>query len=128
MDKKIINKLIKKAVEANKNSYSPYSNYAVGAAILAKNGEIFIGTNIENASYGSTVCAERVAVFNAVSNGNKDFIAIAIYTKDGGFPCGSCLQVITEFSPNIEVIIASDLNTYKVYKCSELLPNPFILK
>lgn len=128
MDKKIIKKLIKKAYDASKNSYSPYSNYKVGAAILAKNGEIFIGTNVENASYGLTVCAERIAVFNAVSNGNKDFVAIAIYTKDGGFSCGSCLQVLAEFSPDLEFIIASDLNKYKIYKFSELLPNPFILK
>jgi cytidine deaminase len=127
MDKKVINRLIKKAIDASKNSYSPYSNYKVGSAILAKNGEIFTGTNIENASYGTTVCAERIAIFNAVSNGNKDLKAIAIYTKDGGFPCGACLQVLAEFSPNIDVIIAKGLDDYKLYKFSDFLPNPFIL-
>lgn len=128
MDKKIIKNLINKAYEASKNSYSPYSSYQVGSALLIETGEVFTGTNIENSSYGATICAERVAISNAVSNGFKNFKAIAIYSKDGGMPCGICLQVISEFSPDIEVIIANSLNDYKIYKFSELLPHTFKLK
>jgi cytidine deaminase len=127
MNEKIVKELIKKASEASKNSYSPYSKYKVGAAVLTTTGEIFAGTNIENSSYGSTMCAERVAVFSSVSNGFKDFTAIAIYSKNGGFPCGNCLQVLSEFASNIEVIIASDLD-YKIYKLTDFLPHPFKLK
>lgn len=127
MDKKIIKSLIEKATEASKNSYSPYSKYKVGAAVLTTTGEIFTGTNIENSSYGSTMCAERIAIFNAVSNGFKKFTAIAVYSNIGGLPCGNCLQVLLEFAPNIEVIVASDLD-YKMYKFADLLPHPFKLK
>ena len=125
MNKEIIQNLIKKAQKASEKSYSPYSNYKVGAALLTKEDKIFTGTNIENASYGATMCAERVAIFNAVASGYKDFKAIAVYTKDAGIPCGMCLQVMSEFSPEIEVIIAKSLDDYKTYKLSELLPHPF---
>ena len=73
------------------------------------------------------MCAERTALFNAVSNGFKEFTAIAIYSKNGGFPCGNCLQVISEFAPDIEIIIAND-SDYKIYKFSDLLPHPFVFK
>jgi cytidine deaminase len=107
MNKKIIENLIQKAVEASKESYNPYSKYRVGAALLTKDEKIISGTNIENSSYGLIMCAERVAIFKAVSEGYKDFKAIAVYTKDGGFPCGACLQVMAEFfKPNTEIILA----------------------
>lgn len=127
MNEKMIKKIIQKAKEVSKNSYSPYSKYSVGAVILTKEGKIFTGINIENASYGSTVCAERVAIFNAVSEGYKNFEAIAVYSKTGGLPCANCLQVISEFSKDLNIIVANDLD-YKIYKFSELLPHPFIFK
>lgn len=127
MDKNIVKKLINKAQEASLNSYSPYSNYKVGAALLTKTGEIFTGTNIENASYGATICAERTAVFKAVSEGFKEFKALAIFTKDGGFPCGNCLQVMAEFSLDIKIIIAKSTDEYKIYELSDFLPKPFVL-
>jgi len=98
--------LIKRAREAQMNSYSPYSGFAVGAALLTKNGKIFTGTNIENASYGLTVCAERIAVFTAIAGGERDFETIAVCASGKGFvyPCGACLQVLLEFSPDIEVL------------------------
>lgn len=128
MDKSIVKNLIIKAQEASLNSYSPYSNYKVGAALLAESGEIFTGTNIENASYGATICAERTAILKAVSEGFKEFKALAIFTKDVGFPCGNCLQVISEFSPSIKIIIAKSVDEYKIYKLSDFLPKPFVLK
>jgi len=128
MKKELVEKLISSAIKVAKNSYSPYSNYKVGAAVLTKSGKIFVGTNVENVSYGSTMCAERVAIFNAVSGGKTKFDAVAVYTVDGGFCCASCLQVMVEFSPNMEVIIAQSLTDYKIFKLSELLPYPFTLK
>ena len=89
--------IIAMAMEAREKSYSPYSNYPVGAALLTKSGKIYQGTNIENAAYSCTICAERAAVFKAVFEGERDFEAIAIVTKDGGSPCGSCRQVLAEF-------------------------------
>ena len=88
-------------------SYSPYSHYAVGAALLTKSGKIHTGCNIENAAYPVTVCAERTAIFKAVSEGDTDFEAIAIATEDGqGYPCGSCRQVMAEFALDMAVILA----------------------
>ena len=127
MNEKVIKKLIQKAKEASKNSYSHYSGYSVGASLLTKEGKIFTGTNIENASYGSTICAERVAIFSAISEGYKDFEALAVYSKTGGMTCANCLQVISEFSKDLNIIVASDLD-YKIYKFSELLPYQFKLK
>ncbi len=99
--------LLKEAIEASKNAYAPYSNFKVGAAILTKNGNIYRGCNVENASYGLTICAERTAVFNAVINGEKEFLKIAIYVDNEEIlfpPCGACRQVLYEFSPEMEVI------------------------
>lgn len=98
-------KLHKYAVKAARFSYSPYSKYPVGAAVLTKSGKIFMGTNIENASFGLTICAERIAIGNAIVNGHKNFVAIAIYAKKGQVtPCGACRQFILEFGKNIRVI------------------------
>ncbi|MEA3441229.1 MAG: cytidine deaminase [Chloroflexota bacterium] len=99
-------KLIRSALEARQRAYAPYSNYAVGAALLAKSGRIYQGVNIENAAYPTTICAERVAIFNAVSEGERQFDAIAVVTQNGGTPCGSCRQVMAEFGLDTIVLIA----------------------
>jgi len=118
--------LVEKAYEAMENSYSPYSNFKVGAALLTEEGEIFLGCNVECASYGATNCAERTAFFKAVSEGYRKFKAIAIVSssKKQTQPCGICRQVIEEFAPDIEVVLADGLD-YKVYDFREFLPHPF---
>ena len=98
-------KLIAAAQEVRKNSYSPYSNYPVGAALITEDGEIYSGTNIENAAYPSSICAERVAIFKAVSDGKKKFTAMAVVTNNAGSPCGSCRQVMAEFGIDAEIFI-----------------------
>ncbi len=118
--------LVKIASQVRKWAYTPYSNYKVGAAVLTDSGRIYDGVNIENAAFPVTVCAERNAIFKAVSNGERKFQAIAIVTKDGGMPCGSCRQVMAEFSPEMVVIVANDkgkITTEK--KLSDLLPYAF---
>jgi cytidine deaminase len=101
-------RLIQIALEARKNAYVPYSHYPVGAALLTESGKIFIGTNIENAAFSVTICAERTAIFKAVSEGERDLQAIAVVTKNGGTPCGSCRQVMAEFNPNMKIYIADE--------------------
>ncbi len=119
-------KLIKKAVEAQKGAYAPYSKYTVGAAVLTESGEIFDGINIENAVYPLTICAERVAIFKAVSAGHKAFKAIAVATKNGGSPCGSCRQVMAEFGLDTLVLIAnSDGQLQQTLTVADLLPRAF---
>ena len=98
--------LIDLANEARRRAYAPYSNYPVGAALRTKTGRISTGVNIENAAYSTTICAERVAVFKAVSEGEHDFEVIAVVTDNGGSPCGSCRQVLAEFSLDTLVLIA----------------------
>ena len=128
--------LIQKAFEARKNAYAPYSGYMVGAALLGKNGIIYTGCNIESATYSPTNCGERTAFFKAISDGVKDFTAIAIVggmedTKDGDFdfapPCGVCRQVMAEFCSyeDFDVILAKSVDKYKIYKLGELLPLGF---
>ena len=118
--------LISKAVEAWHGAYAPYSGYSVGAAVLTESGEIFNGVNIENAVYPLTICAERVAIFKAVSEGEQSFQAIAVVTRNGGTPCGSCRQVMSEFGTDTIVLIANAegelLNEFTV---AELLPGAF---
>ncbi len=99
--------LIRKANEVRRHAYAPYSGYAVGAALLTADGRIFSGVNVENASYPNGVCAERVAIYKAVSEGARDFQAIAVVTENGGFPCGFCRQVMAEFNPRMIVLIAN---------------------
>ena len=115
------------AVEMRKRSYIPYSHYAVGAALLTKNGRIFTGCNIENAAYPVTICAERTAMFKAISEGDRDFEAIAIATEDGqGYPCGSCRQVMAEFSLDMLVMLADRNGKITVQTdVRELLPGAF---
>ena len=127
MNKKIIQKLISSAKKASQNSYSPYSNYKVGAALLTKSGKIFTGTNIENASFPAGMCAERVAIFKAISEGFKDFEALAIYAQGKHFPypCGICRQVIAEFSTDLPIIIAKSEDKFTITNISDLLPFVF---
>ena len=119
-------KLIETAYEAMAFSYSPYSNFKVGAALLTESGAVYTGCNIEIASYGATNCAERTAIFKAISEGEKVFKAIAVVSssKDYTFPCGICRQVIVEFGKDIDIIVAKDYD-YEVYKIDELLPKSF---
>lgn len=96
--------LIQQAQQAQTRAYCPYSNYSVGAVLLTGDGEMIQGANVENASYGLTICAERAAVFAAVSQGKQHFQAIVVSTRDGGTPCGACRQVLNEFNPHLKVI------------------------
>lgn len=127
MNEKIIKKLMQEAKKVRANSYSPYSNYSVGAALLTKEGKIFTGTNVENASYGASICAERAAVLKAVSEGYKNFEAILLYSNSGGVPCGMCLQVLAEFNPEMSIISTNDLKNYTINKLTDFLTKPFIL-
>lgn len=124
--------LLSLAVNAMKKSYSPYSNCKVGAALLCKNGKVFTGTNIENASFSPTVCAERVAVFKAVSEGETEFSGIAVVGgKDGKIngifaPCGVCRQVLREFcDDDFSIILGESENEFKKVTLKELLPLSF---
>jgi cytidine deaminase len=119
------NPLIEQAIQARDNAYAPYSKYKVGAALLTADGKVFQGCNIENASYGPSMCAERVAVFKAVSEGCKEFQAIAVVTVNGGSPCGVCRQVLREFAPNLIVIVSDVESNYQVLTLSDLLPHSF---
>jgi len=119
--------LLKKADEAKKSAYAPYSNFKVGAALLSKSGKVYVGANIENASYSVTCCAERVALFSAVMSGEKDFDAIAV-TSDSDMittPCGVCRQALYEFSPKMEVISSNNALEYESKKLSAMLPGGF---
>ena len=100
------NALIELAIEARRRAYAPYSNYHVGAALRTKSGRIFTGCNVENAAYPTGMCAERVAVFKAVSEGEREFEVLAVATSNGGSPCGSCRQVLAEFGLDTIVLIA----------------------
>jgi cytidine deaminase len=124
-EKKYI-KLIEKAKDAAKKSYNKYSKFAVGSAVLCSNGKIYCGANIENASYPLSNCAERSALFNAVSNGEKNIEAVAVWTKKGNvFPCGACRQVIIELAPEADVIINKNAKDIIVANIRELLPFSF---
>ena len=137
--------LIDEAIKARNMAYAPYSKYLVGAALVVPSGRVYTGCNIENASYGLTICAERTAIFKAVSEGQRHIDAIAIVgaplfeddsSDEGGskgendyaFPCGACRQVLAEFLPesgDIDVIVAKSQDDYRVFKLSELLPHTF---
>lgn len=123
--------LAQKAREALENAYCPYSGYHVGAAILTADGKIYTGCNIENGSYGATNCAERTAVFKAVSEGEREFTAMAIFAEEGSappFPCGICRQVLSEFcSPDMPIIIFDGEKSVYNTSLEELLPFAFEL-
>lgn len=128
-----IAELVEAALDARKTAYVPYSHYAVGAALLTREGEIYTGCNVENASYGATNCAERTAFFKAVSEGKRNFLAIAIAGGMAGeapaeyaYPCGICRQVIKEFAGNdFRIIVAKSPTDYQDYSLEELLPHGF---
>ena len=119
-------KLIMHAQNAQNYAKAKYSNYPVGAALLTSDGIVIKGCNIESKAYPTTLCAERVAIFSAISQGFNNFEAIALITKDGAFPCGSCRQIIYEYTDNIIIYIGqnNDENFLKVH-INDLLPNPF---
>jgi cytidine deaminase len=120
------NALIQAAQEARKWAYAPYSNYAVGAALLTSSGKIYDGVNVENAAYPNGICAERVAVFKAISEGERQFTAIAVVTSNGGSPCGACRQVMAEFGLDTRVLIADEHGQLlRETSVKELLPGAF---
>lgn len=125
--KKEYKKLINEAEKARKRAYTPYSKFKVGAAVLSVDGKIFTGCNIENASFGLTLCAERVAIFKAISEGSTKFEAIAVVgdTDKPCSPCGACRQVISEFGEDIPLIMANLKGDIKIKKIKELLPEAF---
>jgi len=119
--------LIKRAIAAREEAYAPYSQYAVGAAVLTADGEVFAGCNIENAAYPSSMCAERVSIFKAVSEGHRQLSAIAVVTHNGGSPCGGCRQVMREFGGKEFIILIADTNGNLLDELTleELLPRSF---
>lgn len=122
-----ISELIRLAQEARKNAYCPYSHFAVGAAVLSKTGHTYTGANVENASYGLTVCAERTAIFKAVNAGDLELETLCLAGSDAGYtyPCGACLQVMAEFAPHLNVIVTDRGGHFKEHKLEELLPFQF---
>ena len=117
--------LVQAALEAREHAYAPYSHFRVGAALLTRSGRVFTGVNVENASYGLSVCAERVAAFNAVAAGEREFEAIAVVTGNGVMPCGACRQVLAEFGPDMRIIVADAEGNSRTYRLPDLLPGRF---
>jgi len=116
--------LIQKALEAQKFAYAPFSKFYVGAAVLTESGKVFTGCNIENTSFGATNCAERTAIFKAVSEGETKFVAMAVTSSSQAytFPCGICRQVISEFSPHMDIVLYDAEKGIKIVKADTLLP------
>ena len=120
--------LVRKAFDMLERSYVPYSNFPVGAALLCKDGSLFTGCNVENAAYGSTICAERTALLKAVSEGHRDdwqAIAIAGRGEDYCWPCGSCRQMLYEFAPDLKVLVARGDGEFVTTSLAELMPHGF---
>ena len=118
--------LIAAARAALKQAYAPYSRFRVGAALESRSGRVFVGVNVENASYGLTICAERSAVARAVAEGERKFVRLAIATPTHRFtyPCGACRQVLAEFSPNLPIVLVASGRTRQT-RLSKLFPNPY---
>lgn len=130
MDRNTLQSAIKQAADIRENAYAPFSKFKVGAVVVAENGEIFQGVNVENSSYGATVCAERIALFNAVTHGRKDIEAVVIVSILNGkavFPCGMCRQVLADFNQEMRVILvnAETLEVERDVKLSEIFPETF---
>ena len=118
--------LIASATAARERAYAPYSNFKVGAALLGKSGRVYTGCNVENAAYGTCICAERTAVFKAISEGEREFEAIAVVTENGVSPCGPCRQVMIEFAPDMTVVIADSRGrVHATMTVHDLLPRGF---
>ncbi len=122
-------KLISAAREVRENAYARFSNFKVGAALQSSDGRVFTGCNVENSSYGLTICAERTALFKAVSEGARDFVALALYTDavPPARPCGACRQVLFEFSPNLEIMSANSADAIDKFTLSDIFPEGFRL-
>ena len=124
-------KLVQAAARARRGAVSPYSKFKVGAALLTQSGDIIGGANVESASYGLTCCAERIALFKALTGGHKDFVAVAVVARlaGGPMPCGACRQLLVEYAPNAKVFIADsdDLTKVKSFTVRGLLPGAFRL-
>jgi cytidine deaminase len=125
MTEQEIQELVAAAAAARTAAYVPYSGYAVGAALRTADGHIFAGCNVENASYGLGVCAERNAVFQAVARGEREILAVAVVTENGVTPCGACRQVLAEFNPRMIVIVVNAMGERQIYALPELLPHAF---
>lgn len=118
--------LLRRAAAVRSRAYAPYSHYAVGAAVLTSRGNIYEGVNVENASYPNGICAERVAIHSAVTEGEQEFVAIAVSTANGGMPCGLCRQVMAEFALQMVVLITDgEANLVQETTVSDLLPGAF---
>ncbi len=117
--------LIAAALQARERAYAPYSHYTVGAALLTRSGAVIPGCNVENAAYPATICAERVALTSAVAQGQRDFVAIAVATANGGSPCGTCRQVMNELGPDMAVYVSDAAGNYYTTSVRELLPDSF---
>lgn len=121
------NELVQAAHTAQQAAYAPYSKYRVGAALRTRSGKVYLGANIENAAYPDSICAERVAVFNAIMQGEREFDSIAVVTHNGGSPCGSCRQVLAEFALQATVLIANEAGEIiQETTVAELLPGAFV--
>jgi cytidine deaminase len=122
--------LIEYAIKAQQNAYAPYSKFKVGAALLGSDGHVYTGANIENRSYGLTICAERCAVSTAVASGCKEFAKLAVYTSCSppATPCGACRQVLYEFASDLQIICANDKNEINRFTLSKLFPDGFPYK
>lgn len=119
-------RLIDAAMAAQKRCYCPYSSFPVSAALLASSGEIFTGVNVENASYGLTICAERVAIGTAVAAGERSFDLLVVVVKGGGSPCGACRQVLNEFAPGLRILMVNqEREIVQEAYLSDLLPQAF---
>jgi cytidine deaminase len=119
--------LIEKAKRARLRAYAPYSNFKVGAALLTRSGKVYTGANVENSTYGLTVCAERLAIFKAVNKGDKDLVKIVVVTDRNPpvTPCGACRQVLSEFAKNLKIVCANLKGKIERYTLKELLPEAF---
>ena len=123
--------LVRAAARARERAVAPYSKFKVGAALLTKNGEVISGANVESASYGLTCCAERVALFNALTSGKKNFVAVAVVARapGGPMPCGACRQLLAEYAPGARVLVADSRAPGKIreFTVRELLPSAFVI-
>ncbi|MGI6034719.1 MAG: cytidine deaminase [Limnochordia bacterium] len=119
--------LIRQAMQARERAYAPYSGFKVGAVVLGGTGRLYEGCNVENASYGASLCAERVALGQAISAGEEDIQAVAVVADTEGIcsPCGICRQVLIEFGPNIDVVMANMRGDYKIVRSEDLMPYAF---
>jgi cytidine deaminase len=118
--------LIAEARRMRRKAYAPYSSYAVGAALLGADGRLYTGCNVENASYGLSICAERAAFFQAVAAGCRRFTALVVATQDGAPPCGACLQVAREFGPELAVLLVGSSGPARETSLADLLPSAFV--